>query len=83
MTERTAPADLIFVLEADGTIVDFYQAETGELFVPPEVFLGKTPQAVLPAEIGPGFADTLRRAREGERVWDDDLLSPVDPPPRA
>lgn len=67
MTERTAPADLIFVLEADGTIVDFYQAETGELYVPPEVFLGKTPQAVLPAEIAPAFVDALRRAREGER----------------
>ncbi|WP_200348273.1 PAS domain-containing protein [Halochromatium glycolicum] len=67
MDENSVPVDLIFVLEADGTIVDFYQAEGAALYVPAEVFLGKRPEDVLPAHIGQAFRETVERAWKEQR----------------
>ena len=49
--------DLIFILDRDGTFVDFHAGDLIELYAPPEQFLGKNVRETLPAELA---ADTLR-----------------------
>jgi len=41
---------LLFLLGADGRIIDFRTGQRGELFLTPETFLGKTLEQVLPPE---------------------------------
>lgn len=43
--------DLFFLMDGDGTIRD-YRARSDHLYVPPEAFLGKRMQDVLPGEVG-------------------------------
>jgi len=42
--------DIFFLMESDGTIRDYRAQHGGKLYVPPEAFLGKRMQDVLPAE---------------------------------
>ncbi len=51
--------DLFFLLEDDLTIRDFRVAKEDELYVPPESFLNKRMDAVLPAKIGELFSEHL------------------------
>jgi PAS domain S-box-containing protein len=57
-----APADLAFILEADGSIVDYYSAESATLYRPPEVFLGRNLAQVLPPEVVTAFTAALAGA---------------------
>ena len=41
--------DLMFVLQSDGTFVDYHARDPTALFVPPDTFLGKNVRDVLPA----------------------------------
>lgn len=52
--------DLFFRLAPDGTILD-YRARHDDLYIPPEHFLGKRMQDVLPPEVGALFAAHLRQ----------------------
>ena len=40
--------DMFFLMEQDGTILDYRGGQASDLYVPPEVFLGKRMQDVLP-----------------------------------
>ena len=51
--------DLYFLLEADGTIVDYTTARQSDLYLPPEAFLGKRMQDVLPPAVGAQFRDAV------------------------
>ncbi len=55
--------DMLFRCRSDGVFVDYYAADPSQLFVPPEQFLGKRFQEVLPADVaGPieqAVADVL------------------------
>ncbi len=55
--------DLYFWLDKDGTILD-YHAERRDLYKPPEEFLGKRMQDVLPQEAGSKFEWALSRMGE-------------------
>lgn len=44
--------DLYFRLDRDGTILDYSVGHTAYLYVPPEVFIGKRMQDVLPPNVG-------------------------------
>ncbi|HEX4946676.1 MAG TPA: ATP-binding protein [Blastocatellia bacterium] len=44
--------DLYFRLDADGTILDYHAGRVADLYVTPEIFLGKRMTEVLPAEVG-------------------------------
>ncbi|WPL16813.1 Signal transduction histidine-protein kinase BarA [Thiorhodovibrio winogradskyi] len=63
MESTLAPADLAFILEADGTILDFFRTEAAALYAPPEVFLGKRPAEVLPEKAAAAFAAALAEVR--------------------
>ncbi len=47
--------DLYFRLARDGTILDYRARHSADLYVPPEEFMGRCIQEVLPAEIGALF----------------------------
>ncbi|MFE1743773.1 PAS domain S-box protein [Coleofasciculus sp. H7-2] len=53
--------DLYFRLNSDGTILDYNagQIGTGNLYIPPEVFLGKRMQDILPPHIGHQFDEGI------------------------
>jgi PAS domain S-box-containing protein len=46
-----AMPDLMFVLDQEGTYVDYYARNPGELYAPPEHFLGKNMRDILPPEV--------------------------------
>jgi len=51
--------DLSFLLDHEGKILEYQASNTGNLYVPPEQFLGKYMGDVLPVESGQLFVDTL------------------------
>lgn len=51
--------DMIFVVERDGTYLDFMPAEGQEPLVPPSEFLGRTVPDVLPAELARRIMDLI------------------------
>ncbi|MBI5524965.1 MAG: PAS domain S-box protein [Deltaproteobacteria bacterium] len=57
----TALPDLYFRMDADGTILDHKAGRAEDLYLPPEEFLGKRMQDVLPPDVARLFADALPR----------------------
>src|SRR5688572_19175129 len=57
-----AQPDLMFVQDRNGTYLDFYAAS--ELYTPPDFFMGKTFQDVLPADTVAIIAPAFRRVVE-------------------
>lgn len=51
--------DLFFLMGADGTIVDYRARQSEDLYAPPERFLGKRMQEILPAELSELFQQKL------------------------
>jgi len=51
--------DLFFRLAADGTILDYRAGRATDLYVPPEQFLNRRMQEVLPPDVGRRFAEAL------------------------
>jgi PAS domain S-box-containing protein len=67
---KTFP-DLLFITEKDGTILDFRSGDSDNLYVPPEEFLGRKIQNVLPPEIGEMAVEAftaLHRTHEPQSV---------------
>ncbi len=54
--------DLIFVLNSDGVYVEYHCPETLDLYVPPERFMGRTMEEVIPAEMAKTFRALFQRA---------------------
>ena len=55
--------DLIFILDRDGIFIDFFQPSLRpELLLPPEQFLGKSYNDVMPSRITKPFKEALDRA---------------------
>ena len=51
--------DLFFLLAPDGRIVDYRAANESELYLPPEQFVGKRMEEVLPAETAASFQQVM------------------------
>ncbi|EYF07703.1 STAS domain-containing protein [Chondromyces apiculatus] len=62
---RAVP-DFFFQVRRDGTVVRFLAKRTEELYVPPEVFLGKRMQDVLTPEVGALFAQAFAQVKASE-----------------
>lgn len=58
--------DLLFILDSDGTILDYKAGDTSHLYTSPENFLRRKMQDVLPPEAGRKIADALRKHRAGK-----------------
>ncbi|MBX0326314.1 PAS domain-containing protein [Oscillochloris sp. ZM17-4] len=50
---RDALPDLLFVVDSDAVILSYHSPSLGQLYVPPESFLGRRVDAVLPSSVGP------------------------------
>lgn len=55
--------DLYFRLDASDRIVTYHAGRAADLYVPPERFLGRRMQDVLPNDVARGFDDAIREAR--------------------
>lgn len=53
--------DILFILNPDGTIIDYRTSMENDLYIPPEVFLDKKMQDVVPSDVGKQFKDVLAR----------------------
>jgi PAS domain S-box-containing protein len=65
-----AMPDLMFLVDGEQVIVDYHARDRSDLFVPPEHFLGKKVEDVLPAPVSQG----LRRCFEGAAKSSDPIL---------
>lgn len=71
-----ASSDLLFILDGQGTILDYKAGDPDLLFVSPESFLGRQMQDILPAEVGEKFSTGIQRLRwTGESVTIDYALT--------
>lgn len=60
--------DIYFRMRCDGTILDFRAGRNADLYVPPQAFMGKRAQDVLPKHVADKFRDGLARLGAGEEV---------------
>lgn len=63
-----ASSDLFFYMEADGKIVDYLAGKVASLYLPPESFLGKRMQDVLPAKVGQEFTKAIEKIHQADEV---------------
>ena len=60
--------DLLFILDSNGNILDYKTGDMSYLHTPPENFLGRRMQDVLPPEVGRKITDVLSKLRAGSKV---------------
>ncbi|HEY9050164.1 MAG TPA: EAL domain-containing protein [Gammaproteobacteria bacterium] len=60
--------DLFFLMDEDGTILDYRAQQQATLYVPPETFLGKRMQDVLPENIGESFIEKMNSMQQQEQL---------------
>lgn len=63
-----ATPDLFFLMEEDGTIIDYHASNTSKLYVPPEQFIGKKIGSVLPENVCHKFETHIAKVLEREGV---------------
>ncbi|MBD2184358.1 PAS domain S-box protein [Planktothrix sp. FACHB-1355] len=56
--------DIYFRLASDGTILDYMAGQSQHLYAPPQVFLGKRMDEVLPAQIGQKLQDAIAELQQ-------------------
>ena len=73
--------DLFFLMDADGTIRDYRASRAGDLYVPPERFLGRRMQEVVPPEVAEVFTRNMALvASEGRlATYEYELAMPDGP----
>ncbi len=69
--------DLFFLMDADGTIRDFRTSRIDDLYLPPERFLGKRTQELLPPTAAEVFKDNLARLADGGQVISYEYALPI------
>jgi len=60
--------DLLFHLQPDGTIDDYMTSNVSSLYVPPQEFLGKRMQDILPPEVGQKIAQAIERVNQTNEI---------------
>ncbi|MGO2136392.1 MAG: PAS domain S-box protein [Marinobacter sp.] len=65
-----ATPDLFFLMEEDGTIIDYHSSDEEDLYVSPNVFVGKTIGSFLPENLSVKFKDYIN-----DVTFKDDVLS--------
>lgn len=55
--------DLLFLTDSQGAILEYRAKRTSDLYISPEVFLGKKINTVLPADINQAFSNGMKMAR--------------------
>jgi HD-GYP domain-containing protein (c-di-GMP phosphodiesterase class II) len=60
--------DLLFCMDSSGRILSYKAGKPSSLFLPPEEFLGRQMQAILPAEVSLKFSQAFKQAIETGEV---------------
>jgi PAS domain S-box-containing protein len=61
--------DMIFLLDEDGTYLDWYSAKSiDDLYAPPDQFLGKNVRDVMPPELSGVFAEKLKNVLKTDEL---------------
>lgn len=70
--------DLFFLLDSDCTIKDYKATKSSDLYIPPEQFIGKRMDEILPEHIGSMFKESITGSRyRNEMVsFEYDLMMP-------
>jgi len=55
--------DLLFLTDAQGIILEYRAKKTSDLYIPPEFFLDKKINAILPPDINDAFTEAMAMAR--------------------
>jgi len=55
--------DLYFRINLEGVILDYKAKRVSDLYVPPDFFLGKRAEEILPADVARKFQEALQRIR--------------------
>jgi PAS domain S-box-containing protein len=58
----SALPDLMFVMDRDGTYVDYHVRDPRLLFVPPDAFMGRTIREIFPPPLAETFMDAIERS---------------------
>ncbi len=53
--------DMIFIIDTNGTYLDYYPGKNSEPYVPPSEFLGKTVNEIMPEQIAQQTMDHIRK----------------------
>jgi PAS domain S-box-containing protein len=69
--------DVMFLMDRNGTYLDYHARDPNELYVPSEQFLGKTIYDVMPAELASTFAGAIARAGAEPSVVEYRLPAPT------
>jgi PAS domain S-box-containing protein len=56
--------DMMFVLSSDGTYLDWHARDRGDLYAPPEMFLGKNVRDIMPEPLATTFREAFARVLE-------------------
>lgn len=75
--------DLMFQVSDSGILLDYRAPDARELAYPPEAFLGKPLQAILPPETFRAFDAAARHSRETGRVQTFEYRIPIGGRPRS
>ena len=70
--------DLLFIVDQDGRFIHFQGASGEQLYVPPEVFLGKLVREVMPAPMVQLLHEQLKLAEQGQLQEFDYVLALPD-----
>lgn len=70
--------DLFFLLESDGTIIDYRASRKTDLYIPPEQFLGYLMQDVLPESVGNLFSFNIKKASATKKLISFDYVLHVN-----
>ena len=60
--------DLYFVIDSEGRFVDYSAGQAAELYRPPQDFLGKPFEAVMPPDVAAGMKSAIERAHASNEV---------------
>lgn len=60
--------DLIFIIDADGNLIDYKAEDPALLFYPPESFVGKNLLDIFPRDVSDAMLKTIRRALDTGKV---------------
>jgi PAS domain S-box-containing protein len=69
--------DLIFVLDSEGRYVECHCPDTVDLYVPPEQFMGRTMEEVIPGDLAKTFRSLFQRAHETGEVVEHEYVMPI------
>jgi PAS domain S-box-containing protein len=69
--------DLIFVLNSEGRYVECHCPETVDLYVPPEQFMGRTMEEIIPGDLAKTFRALFQRACETGEVVAHEYAMPI------